>query len=466
VPIGICGDNIINNISEQCEPNNNLKNPYCSQENESCIEARLRIRPDQAGYCNAACQCYNDTWSSAACVAEKCGAACNVGDTQNCDLGGGLQGIQTCNINTCQWNTCTPLGTCGDGIRNQLTEQCDYPPTQNNPECTQQNENCTGPQNTQLITRPDLVGNCDGSCQCYNDSWSPARCEAGECGAICSDDQTQECTIGGQDGTETCDSTTCNWGVCEPNPVECKPSAHNYLIHTGETLFIDLNNIFEYSGTVTGISQSSSAFTINYRAPDSIAVSSSTAALGNVNIRIIVDGVESEPCSVTFLNVNSNCDKQECGICDTYDCLYPNCLDGEILVTDPWAEVNIDDFLPSRYLDYTVTSFTAFDGFDAYLSQDDPKIYFVTNKTDIPHNYIDGSKIILTFNDFTNPSGNEVRICPALRRFHYKIGVLGYDPNSTLLITGSRAVTGYYEKNGFVFSKGPYIFIAKVWLRE
>jgi hypothetical protein len=59
-----------------------------------------------------------------------------------------------------------------------------------------------------------------------------------------------------------------------------------------------------------------------------------------------------------------------------------------------------------------------------------------------------------------------VRICPKLKRFHYNIGDLSYDPNTTLLITGSRAVTGYYEKDGFVFSKGPYIFIAKVWMKE
>jgi hypothetical protein len=469
---GRCGDGTRNNISEQCEPNDDNPNSDCTQENESCVGALFRTRPSQIGRCNAACQCYNDTWSSATCTAGKCGAACNAGDTQNCDLGGGITGIQTCNINTCQWNTCTPLGTCGDGIRNQITEQCDYPPTQNNPECSQENESCTGTLGTKLITRPDLVGNCDGSCQCYNDTWSSATCVVGECGAICSDYQTQPCTIGGQDGTQTCDSDTCRWGTCIPNPIECKSPAPKYLLHTAQSLSIDLSEIFDYSGQVTGASGSANHFTITHSSsdPNHISVSSNEAALETFYLTLTI-GSDSKSCPVTFLNVNSNCDRQVCDACTTYDCLnttIPSCLDGEILVTDPWAEVNTRSFLPysARYPDYTVDLFTVFDGFDAYPSQDDPKIYFVTNKTDIPHNYIDGSKIILTFNDFTNPSGNEVRICPALRRFHYDIGVLGYDPNSTLLITGSRAVTGFYERNGFVFSKGPYIFIAKVWLRE
>jgi hypothetical protein len=243
-------------------------------------------------------------------------------------------------------------------------------------------------------------------------------------------------------------------------------------LHTAQSLSIDLSEIFDYSGQVTGASGSANHFTITHSSsdPNHISVSSNEAALETFYLTLTI-GSDSKSCPVTFLNVNSNCDRQVCDACTTYDCLnttIPSCLDGEILVTDPWAEVNTRSFLPysARYPDYTVDLFTVFDGFDAYPSQDDPKIYFVTNKTDIPHNYIDGSKIILTFNDFTNPSGNEVRICPALRRFHYDIGVLGYDPNSTLLITGSRAVTGFYERNGFVFSKGPYIFIAKVWLRE
>jgi Mg-chelatase subunit ChlD len=464
VPIGICVDNIINNISEQCEPNNNLKNPYCSQENESCTGARLRTRPDQAGYCNAACQCYNDTWSSPTCVANECGAECNAGDTQNCDLGGGIQGIQTCNINTCQWNTCTPLGICGDGIRNQITEQCDYPPAQNNLECSQQNESCAG----RLLSTRDSFGFCNNGCTCVADAWSTS-CKVDKCGAICdATTQPQTCTTDeGFQGTKSCDSGTCNFGECVPNPIECQSSIPNYLLHTEEPLTISLSDIFDYSGQVTGISDSATHFTITHPDSDHISVSSNDAALETVDITLSTD-FGSKSCPVTFLNINSNCDKSGCD-CTTYVCLTSgSCLDGEILVTDPYAEVNMDDFLPSRHLDYTVDSFITFDGFGVDpASGDQDDTFLVTNNTNIAHNYADGSKITLTFNDFTNLiSGNKVRICPALRRFHYDIGVLGYDPNATLLITGSRAVTGFYERNGFVFSKGPYIFIAKVWLRE
>jgi hypothetical protein len=238
------------------------------------------------------------------------------------------------------------------------------------------------------------------------------------------------------------------------------------LLHTGETLTINLDEIFDYSGGVTGASGSATHFTITHPDSDHISVSSNEAALETVYITLTI-GTDSKSCPVTFLNINSNCDKPECD-CTSYDCLTLGaCLDGEILVTDPYAEVNIEDFLPSRHLDYIVDPFITFDGFSVDpTSGDQDTTFFVTNNTNLAHNYVDGSKIILTFNDFTNPSRNEVRICPALRRFHYNIGVLGYDPNSTLLITGSRAVTGYYERNGFVFSKGPYIFIAKVWLRE
>ncbi len=584
--LGSCGDGTINQQTEQCEPNDNQKNSNCYQDNESCDGPRLATRPDQIGYCNGICECYNDSWSTAICTANKCGAECSDGQTRQCPVPGGFPGIQACNITTCQWNTCTPTGKCGDGTINQQIEQCERNNTVNNAYCNQDAENCTDAPKAR--TR-DLYGNCNANCGCVNDTWSEPICIAGICGAICTNGTSQPCnTIDGYPGTQTCDETNCNWNICTttlscgdniitnppescelpstnnntdcnqsieqcfgpkiaardsygdcsdlctcaydvfgealncsvakcgascdattppedcntgaghegtrtcdlatctmgdciPNPLHCESSIPNYLLHTGQPLIINLSNIFNGdTGGIISISHPHiSAITINDNLPSSISITSNDATLETVNIRVTTDeGVDSDSCNVTVLNLDSKCDNPICeAYADSGDFEGLNssgCLDNEIWVTDPYAPVRVSDYISSyllsgftlHHLTYAA-DFTTFDGFGGSPSSGtQATTFYITNLTNITHGTENGSVIKITFDEYHNPSQDYVRICPKLKRFHYYIGELSYEPNSTLLIAGSRAVTGYYEKDGFVFSKGPYIFIAKVWMKE
>jgi hypothetical protein len=59
-----------------------------------------------------------------------------------------------------------------------------------------------------------------------------------------------------------------------------------------------------------------------------------------------------------------------------------------------------------------------------------------------------------------------IRACPELVRLDKEIGVGPFDPDTELLVASSRALPGFFESNGEIFSKGPYIFTARVWLRK
>jgi len=48
--------------------------------------------------------------------------------------------------------------------------------------------------------------------QCITDQCTVGTCRP-ECGAACSNGQTQSCTVGGQPGTQTCEN--CQWGECK-----------------------------------------------------------------------------------------------------------------------------------------------------------------------------------------------------------------------------------------------------------
>jgi len=472
-PLGYCGDGTRNQLAEQCEPNDNQKNPaYCLQENESCIGARIRTRTDMIGSCNAECLCYDDIWSALTCMAGKCGAICNANDTQDCDLGGGVRGIQTCNINTCQWNSCTPLGVCGDGTRNQATEECEPRNNQDNQFCSQENESCVG---LKFSTRFDVLGDCNNACQCGYDSWNTPTCTAGRCGAICSEGQTpQPCTIYGLAGTRSCNPNTCDWGNCIPNPINCVSPAPSYLLGRGETINIPLSDIFD-GDTSTAVSIShphSSALSISDSLPNMISVTANGVTSETVKMRIATSyGGDSDSCPVDFLSLSPNCEKSGCDTCGTdLTCLETKqCLDGSaIMVLTPFTPFrpaeNFPPGLPN--LNYVVDSFVASDYFKANQSTTDSRQLFVYDGSPVqymPHGTRGAAVISLHFPDYSLTS---TKLCVELIRMHYVVGDVTYDPITDLLITGARAVTGYYENYGFVFSKGPYIFIAKVWLRE
>jgi hypothetical protein len=94
-------------------------------------------------------------------------------------------------------------------------------------------------------------------------------------------------------------------------------------------------------------------------------------------------------------------------------------------------------------------------------SGDQTTISRFSNITDIPLGYKGIVKINGNFN-----GGNFIPFCYSLRRINFKIGENSYDPNTTLLITSTKSISGFYELDGETFSRGPFMFIVKAWLRK
>ena len=117
------------------------------------------------------------------------GEVCEIGDTQECDLGSGYVGSQNCNQDCLGWGECIPQEDCGDGIQNGL-EECDGEDGLiDHHFCT---DSCTLEYipycGDGIVDEPEEE--CDGN--------DPEVCE----------------TVDGYVGLQACDS--CFWGECIP----------------------------------------------------------------------------------------------------------------------------------------------------------------------------------------------------------------------------------------------------------
>jgi cysteine-rich repeat protein len=258
--------------------------------------------------------------------------------------------------------------------------------------------------------------------------------------------------------------------------IKCEPTTPSYMLSEGETRSIPLDNIFEFSG-VWGtpneliIASPSSDVSITSSLPNGINAQSN-GFVGERTVRIIIKtniGIASDSCPIDFFDLGSKCNKQECDECvnsGDFDCfVIKECLDKTVLVLNPYTPVKVASLIDYAIpLDFTVNSF-------APLPPPEPRFIieppsgsmnqiFKVNGSLVGHGNVSAAIAKLSF------SGYEARICPMLVRLNYNIGEESYDPVTDLLITGSKAVIGYYELLGGVESKGPYIFTAKVWLRE
>lgn len=180
-------------------------------------------------------------------------------------------------------------------------------------------------------------------------------------------------------------------------------------------------------------------------------------------------GVNSDTCPINFVSTNFNCDASRCDefIDDPEELIANDCTDGEIDVVNPTNKKIYQIYEDLIYVNHDINSFTAANppSGDFIISPDSGTRSTLFN--------IDGSAVthedrgvgIISIS-FPGPSSDSVRACPILNRVNYNAPGLAGDIDTDLLVTGSRAVTGYYDENGEFIGKGPFIFTAKVWLRR
>jgi hypothetical protein len=257
-PVEECGDGIVQeNLGEECEYPNTNNNQYCaSQSAWECQGKRYGVRP-AVGDCDAVCQCQMQPFTYS-CVQGQCGAECSDSDTIPCTTADGIPGIKKC-LNDCTMSEtcyqtgvckpgskhcsgdfveiCSPDGKqwqrqypacsygcsggecnkkCGDGIINQDFEICD-PPAANSGQCPQTTSECSDKKTGVR----DAYGTCNSGCGCDYDDFTYS-CIKGQCGAECSDGETDTtCTVDGVPGERSCQAG-CTWGACQPTGV-CVP---------------------------------------------------------------------------------------------------------------------------------------------------------------------------------------------------------------------------------------------------
>ncbi|HLC56328.1 MAG TPA: DUF4215 domain-containing protein, partial [Candidatus Nanoarchaeia archaeon] len=247
-----CGDNIVNNNTEQCEPPSSNNNQFCSQTQTQCFNNKTGSR-DNLGFCSASCGCAYDQFDIK-CVKGSCGATCSVGETQteSCgvtDVGECKLGNKTksCDGNSCSFgdfgqctgnidpvqeicdekdndcdgqvdegNVCY-VPACGNGIKD-AGEECDDNNLISGDGCSSicqkefcgdgtvnnVNEQCELPSTnnnafcaqtqTQCFNNKtgsrDNLGFCSASCGCAYDQFD-IKCVKGSCGATCNPGEQQ-----------------------------------------------------------------------------------------------------------------------------------------------------------------------------------------------------------------------------------------------------------------------------------
>jgi uncharacterized repeat protein (TIGR01451 family) len=87
---------------------------------------------------------------------------------------------------------------CGDGVKNQPSEECEMANTENNDYCPQ---TTTGCQDNKQGVR-DTLGVCNLNCLCAPDSFTDFQCVKGQCGAACAVDA--DCDDNNLNTADTC----------------------------------------------------------------------------------------------------------------------------------------------------------------------------------------------------------------------------------------------------------------------
>ncbi|MBN2459924.1 VWA domain-containing protein [Candidatus Woesearchaeota archaeon] len=289
------------------------------------------------------------------------------------------------------------------------------------------------------------------------------------------------CWESGEEHTNEANLMIIYTGEGAPNGnIDCVLPIPRYLLHSGSQVEIGLDEIFDFEGDYGNINDfregSSDRIIITSDlggSPGNSRIFARSVGFGpvfeTVPVRVFTDnGVYSRYCPVTFFDMNSNCDKDECTTCINnrdlacfvaHDCL----AESPIIVLNPFTPVRASRYVPaSAPLSYEA-DFEPLPGsgfrIEPLSGSGSNEIFNVTG-IGLTHGTRNASVMAYTFNGFVGST----RVCPMLVRLEYTIGEESQDPITDLLITGSRAITGFYEWGG-LRSKGPFIFTSKVWLR-
>lgn len=262
--------------------------------------------------------------------------------------------------------------------------------------------------------------------------------------------------------------------------INCASPTPRYLLRGNAPVRVGLEEIFSFEGEYGSIDkilvESSTNVVITHDkglTPEesSISVQSNSFLpfMETIRVRVLTNnGVYSGYCPVVFFDMASNCDKTECDACiisRDLDCFSDNiCLaDNPVLVLNPFTPVRASRYVPAMAPPNYDADFKPLEGSGfviTHLSGSGSTEIFNVSGQNVENGVRDASVMTYTFEGYQG----SVRVCPLLIRLNFDVGEESFDPLTDLLITGSRAIIGFYEWGG-IRSKGPYIFTAKVWLR-
>jgi cysteine-rich repeat protein len=278
------------------------------------------------------------------------------------------------------------------------------------------------------------------------------------------------CSVGGVEFTDIAILTVI-YDAGDTASMLCAATTPRYLLEVGRTRSVGFSSIFQpYAGQVISAEvRDAGSLTLTQRLPTGLDVLASSAVSSRLQVRVRLDTNTVSPfCPAEFASFDSRCGGSACDACiasEDLACMQANgCLDREIRVLNPLTPLRFSTYLPPGAPGrFVVDSFRAFPGFTIRPSSGNMATIFEINDTTglLPHNTRSASVAVLSLPGFEGTA----RVCPELVRYSFTAGSEGFDPDTPLLITDSKSVIGFFEKEGYVFSKGPYIFLAKVWQR-
>ena len=266
--------------------------------------------------------------------------------------------------------------------------------------------------------------------------------------------------------------------------ISCKTNPPKYVVQEGHKTTVDLNDVYNFGddiGTLNELTKVSGtdALVLYPRLEDEemdVEKVDEISGIKKLDLKIKTTQGIKKTCPAYFEDLGANCDTDECGACfnpseNIYDCLELNsCFDGRISVLNPSVKVrltNIKHALINQIFDVKEYDVFSKEGPNFVITSDtspaNQNSIFDISGTNVENGNKGAGLFKLEIPYFE--AGNRVRICPKLIRVNYNIGL---DPeliDSDLIVTSSTVISGYFEEGGFVYSKGPFIFTAKAWLR-
>ncbi|HLP79236.1 MAG TPA: fibro-slime domain-containing protein [Acidobacteriota bacterium] len=247
-----------------------------------------------------------------------------------------------------------------------------------------------------------------------------------------------------------------------PSDIDCLAIADQY-VGQGDTKTVTFDQIFSAPSFVTTTVTASfpSGITgIVDQPTEKITFSADQRVDDEIEVTITPNYGNIQTCRIPVWSLYTNCELDACDGLDSYnDLRAQGCLDGEIAVYTPFTPKRSQDlFGTNRGFSYAAV---AYDDFTVTPANGDQfSVLRFSNATNLSFGSMGATRITGTFQGATIP------LCLGLRRIDFTIGEESYDANSTLLITSSKSISGFFQLDGDTFSKGPFTFIVKAWLRK